>query len=69
MVKNLLAMQEKSRRRGFDPWKEKIPPEESMSTHSNILFLFFRVPVALHFTRTFLFLIIVILMGMGFPGD
>ena len=30
---------------------------------------FIRVPVALHFTSTFLFLIIVILVDMGFPGD
>ena len=30
---------------------------------------FIRVPVALHFISTFLFLIIVILMDMGFPGD
>ena len=43
-VKNPFAMQEKSRRHGFNPWKGKIPapppaapPEESMATHSNIL--------------------------------
>ena len=30
---------------------------------------FIRVPVSLHFTSTFLFLIIVILVDMGVPGD
>ena len=37
MVKKLHAMPGRHKRRGFDPWIEKISLEKEISTHSSIL--------------------------------